>query len=78
MRGQKGRLRQRWEDNIRMDLQEIVVMMWTSGSKYELEVGSCEQTCPNHLHSSIKDGMKALPVLPSRLLAHKAGLSPRS
>jgi hypothetical protein len=51
-----GRPRRKWEDNIKMDLQQVGCGVWTglSGLMIEQLAGNCE--CGNELSGSIKCG----------------------
>jgi len=51
-----GRPRRRWEDNIKMDLQEVGWGVWTGSSWLRVEqvAGTCE--CDNEPSGSIKCG----------------------
>ena len=51
-----GRPRRRWEDNIKMDLQEVGygAMDWIDGSGYGQVAGTCD--CGNEPSGSVKCG----------------------
>jgi hypothetical protein len=54
-KGRMGRPRHRWEDNIKMDLQEVGCGVWT-GSSWLRIAGSRHLKCSNEPSGSIKLG----------------------
>jgi hypothetical protein len=53
---QLGRPRRRWEDNIKMELQEVGCGVWTGFSWLRIETGGGTCECGNEHSGSIKCG----------------------